>query len=540
MGNGVPELRASPQGAPIGMRALTHPAVLVAVGLLLVNDHILKRVAPSILTGKLSDLAGLVFFPMLGIVLLAQLLRLRSRQSAWGAGIVFAVTGAAFAVLKAVAPVNTAALALADRWLGMRLQLALDPTDLWALAVLPLAFLLWLRAESGRRPVSLRAGLLSASVAALAVLATSPCPPEQPISALLPGSDGVYAVAHAWDPFSSVYRSRDRGQTWEALQEADVPADIAAKALVPALLPVQACLSSQPQRCYRIDGVQPQVEQSEDGGATWVGAWAPPAARLSYMRRVASGSGELLSCGKELDFTPHDLILLEEGGDAIVVVALGNEGVLRGPAGGESWERFGVGWAEATPERASSLRELWPPTTILTETLALLAAAAIAFLVFSMRTWALSPRRSDASGDGYRGFWWAAGGILALVVVVAIVAGVEELLPMVGIPLALILAYLAFLGQRWSIAIEDSLDANAAQRCLWLSLGATFGCAGLAWLFFALWMFGIVPIYSLALTLAAGVVITGWLWGWRGVGRTIHPAAPASQGPAGGPILPAP
>jgi hypothetical protein len=256
---------------------------------------------------------------------------------------------------------------------------------------------------------------------------------------------------------------------------------------------------------------------------------------MSYMRRVASGSGELLSCGKEIDFTPHDLILLEDGGDPIVLVALGNEGVLRGPAGGEAWERFGVGWAEATPERASSLRDLWPPSSILTETLALLAAAAIAFLVFSIRTWVLSPRRPDASGDGYTGFWWAAGFLFALVVVGAILLGAEELLLSVGIPVAMGLAYLAFLGQRWAIAIEDSLDANAAQRCLWLSLGATFGCAGLAWLFFALWMFGILPIYSLALTLAAGVVIAGWLWGWRQIGRMI-PEAPAPAEPPGEPL----
>jgi hypothetical protein len=539
MGNGVPELRASPRGAPIGMRALTHPAALLAVSLLLLNDHLLKRVVPSVLTGKLSDLAGLVFFPMLATMLVAGLLRLRSRHSAWAAGIVFALTGALFAVLKAVAPVNAVALALADRWLGIRLQLALDPSDLWALAVLPPAFVLWRRAESGPRPVSLRAGVLSASVAALAALATSPCPPEQPISRLLLGSDGVYAVAHAWDPFSSVYRSRDRGQTWEALQEADVPADIAGEALEPAVLPVQACLLAQPQWCYRIDGVQPQVEQSRDGGATWEAAWSPPASRLSYMRRVASGAGELLACGKEIDFTPHDLILLEEGGEAMVLVALGNEGVLRGPARGEAWERLGVGWAEATPERASSLGDLWPPSTILNETLALFAAAAIAFLVFSSRSWALSPRRPDASGNSHRGFWWAAGILFALVVVGAILLGVEELLLPVGIPMALGLAYLAFLGQRWSIAIEDSLEAGAVQRCLWISLAATFGCAGLAWLFFALWIFGIVPIYSLALVLAAGVLMAGWLWGWRQIGRTIHSAAPASRGPAGGSSLPA-
>jgi hypothetical protein len=220
--------------------------------------------------------------------------------------------------------------------------------------------------------------------------------------------------------------------------------------------------------------------------------------------------------------------LMEEGGEAMVLVALGNEGVLRGPAGGEAWERLGVGWAEATPERAGNLQALWPPSTVLTETLALLAAAAIAFLVFSSRSWALSPRKPGASGGGHRGFWWAAGILFALVVVAAILLGAAELLLPVGIPVALGLAYLAFLGQRWSITVEDSLQPRAAQQCLWISLLAAFGFAAVAWLFFALWVFGVVPIYSLALVLAGSVLIAGWVWGWRQIGQTFGSGPSAS------------
>lgn len=38
---------------------------LVAVALLVLNDHVLKRAYPGFLTGKLSDVAGMVFFPLL-------------------------------------------------------------------------------------------------------------------------------------------------------------------------------------------------------------------------------------------------------------------------------------------------------------------------------------------------------------------------------------------------------------------------------------------------------------------------------------------
>jgi hypothetical protein len=38
---------------------------LLAVAVLVVNDHVLKQHCPGIVTGKLSDFAGLFFFPLL-------------------------------------------------------------------------------------------------------------------------------------------------------------------------------------------------------------------------------------------------------------------------------------------------------------------------------------------------------------------------------------------------------------------------------------------------------------------------------------------
>jgi hypothetical protein len=44
---------------------LLHPLALAAVALLVINDHLLKARYPGWITGKLSDVAGLVFFPLL-------------------------------------------------------------------------------------------------------------------------------------------------------------------------------------------------------------------------------------------------------------------------------------------------------------------------------------------------------------------------------------------------------------------------------------------------------------------------------------------
>jgi hypothetical protein len=44
---------------------LLHPVSLAAIVLLVVNDHVFKAAWPGVLTGKLSDVAGLAFFPLL-------------------------------------------------------------------------------------------------------------------------------------------------------------------------------------------------------------------------------------------------------------------------------------------------------------------------------------------------------------------------------------------------------------------------------------------------------------------------------------------
>jgi hypothetical protein len=43
---------------------LKHPALLGALLVLVLNDHLLKRVCPGFLTGKLSDFAGVLLLPL--------------------------------------------------------------------------------------------------------------------------------------------------------------------------------------------------------------------------------------------------------------------------------------------------------------------------------------------------------------------------------------------------------------------------------------------------------------------------------------------
>ncbi|MFN7142762.1 MAG: hypothetical protein ACK4YP_03230, partial [Myxococcota bacterium] len=50
---------------PRAAAGLVHPVPLVAMVVLAVNDHWGKAAFPNLVTGKLSDVAGLAFFPLL-------------------------------------------------------------------------------------------------------------------------------------------------------------------------------------------------------------------------------------------------------------------------------------------------------------------------------------------------------------------------------------------------------------------------------------------------------------------------------------------
>jgi hypothetical protein len=165
-GKGLAALRGAEPGD-----GLLHPAILVSLGLLLLNDHVLKTAMPGALTGKLSDVAGLAFFPML-LIAGWELLRAlggRSAQPSLAAALAAAgLTGVAFSLAKAT-PAGAASLGWtigALQWLGtaparllaghvpplLGARVVMDPTDLLALPALaiPVLVMRW-RARAATR-----------------------------------------------------------------------------------------------------------------------------------------------------------------------------------------------------------------------------------------------------------------------------------------------------------------------------------------------------------------------------------------------------
>lgn len=144
---------------------LLHPIALTALAAWAVNDHVLKGWAWGALTGKLSDVASLVFFPLLAAAAVeigSPTSSLRRRRIVLVASV--AVTAAVMATI------NTLDLAaFGYRWgLGTAqwplhalralahgveipplrpVRLTMDPTDLWTLPAATIALIVgWPRA----------------------------------------------------------------------------------------------------------------------------------------------------------------------------------------------------------------------------------------------------------------------------------------------------------------------------------------------------------------------------------------------------------
>lgn len=160
-------------------RPLPHLVFWVALGLLVLNDHVLKRghVLPGVLTGKLSDFAGLIVAP----VLVLAALRVRSRA---GRAAVFVGIYGLFASIKLSR--NAADLV---EWVTARTPLPwklwADPTDLLALLVLPVAWWLAARIEVPRLAPRFRLHVAEISFGLLACAATSYAQHEYVMSAYL-------------------------------------------------------------------------------------------------------------------------------------------------------------------------------------------------------------------------------------------------------------------------------------------------------------------------------------------------------------------
>lgn len=517
---------------PVLLRAFRSPLVIASILALLVNDHLLKATAPSWLTGKLSDFAGLFFFPfVLGAALewaagLARRLfgaRAAAPCPAAALRAAFALTAALFVAVKTLPPVSALVVDLLSRITGLPGQIVLDPTDLAALAMFWPAWRLWRRLEQAptapRGPANrwAYAVLAAASLAALA----SDCPPPTRITRLVEHQGVLYAGGPylAFDGITnSFFTSRDGGLTWSEPQQS-APETVKVALEGQTVLPYQVCAAAGGP-CYRIGAVsspEPLLETSTDGGQTWSAAWQAPEGRFDYMRRGRATH----NCDSVPDEQVFDLLLVDGRGGPVLLAAMGNEGLLRHEAGG-GWQRIGLGDAQPTPFAAATLQEALGYTS---EFFLGLGAGLLAFILLSGLAWqqlARLPRKAPLpAGRGIawalQPLWYLLGWFGLVVVFIMLImlspSGVSFFGPLL-LPLTPVFLLIALV-QVWMRVGEITAFPRLPGRMAGAAVLGAFGVFFAGWLPFLLWVVWAIRRYSTAGILSATLMLAalaaaGW------------------------------
>jgi hypothetical protein len=111
----------------LGQKQILSVGFIASVFLLLLNDFYLKVVFPGIISGKLSDFAGLFAFPLFFSALLP-------KKKVW----IYIVTGLAFILWKL--PITDNFISFWDRYMPYSIGRVIDYTDYLALFILPVSY----------------------------------------------------------------------------------------------------------------------------------------------------------------------------------------------------------------------------------------------------------------------------------------------------------------------------------------------------------------------------------------------------------------
>nr|WP_157554078.1 hypothetical protein [Herbidospora sakaeratensis] len=324
------------------------PLTVLALVVLVVNDHVLKHAWPGFVTGKLSDVAGLILFPALLDLVVG-----RAKFS-------IAVTGVAFTLVKTTA---TGAWLASEAWTALwgPSRVLADPTDLLALPALGLAW--W----AYTHPVSVHKAVVFLVVppAVLAVAATSAAPFDWPYTAYAAEKVGDEIVVHTRGGFGMgddlvSYRTRD-GITWSKWIQHERVEPV-----------VRDCHGTA---CYRVVPGHLRVQEIRNG--RWTTAWEIPDEERDRLVRLHPdppfGHPE-----------PTESLAVAVTG-RLVAVANGTDGIAVRDTTGD-WRRLGVGPGGLAAATATPL-----PTPGRYEVYDLVAQAALVAAVLTLSAGVRNP-----------------------------------------------------------------------------------------------------------------------------------------------------
>jgi hypothetical protein len=265
---------------------LGHPVTVTAVVVLALNDRLLKAAYPGLVTGKLSDVAGLVVAPALLAAVIGLALPWPPDRAVTASSV--AVTGIGFTLTKGtVAGAEFASAAWSLLWPS---HVRADPTDLLALPALCLAWWVWRRTQDApipERAVRLFRVCVALPLAVLAVAGTSAIT-YTTVERVWVGDGRLYASG------SGVNHTSGDGITWtrvEPLRDYGppvIPPPTEAppkKVPPPSTVARQSCVHSSSQHCFRVVSGRLAVDESTDGARTWRRAWEVSEGRREFLAR---------------------------------------------------------------------------------------------------------------------------------------------------------------------------------------------------------------------------------------------------------------
>ena len=305
--------------------ALTHPATVAALVLLLLNDGLFKSLWPdSWVTGKLSDLAWVVFAsPLLAFVLSLFLSRrLFGRRTA----VLVSYVGLPllYTAFNTFEPIHDRILWALSLVAGGTAGSPLDPTDSLVIPFgLGIAVWVWRRRPVGPDRLRVRLALLAAGVATFATVATSYVMPVTGIRSLGVAETGIIVASYSNDENFIQYGSRDGGLTW-------IP-DYRGANIKWGGLEVET-----PRGRFMIQDSDILVRTTEgEWEVIYSGAYLQEEANAWIQYEATSRFGV-----RQIARLPYSIVYDEHSGT--LVVALGLQGVAVGTPDGH-WSRVAVG-----------------------------------------------------------------------------------------------------------------------------------------------------------------------------------------------------
>ena len=310
--------------------ALTHPATLLALATLLVNDLIFKSMWPgSWITGKLSDLAWVIFAPPLLALPLTFLSRRNqtAQKAAWSTA--YIGLPLLYAAYNTIEPLHDVIMDGFSLVRGTPGGSPFDPTDSIVIPfAMATAIWVWRTAQVNNAATKVKLGLFIAVLASVASVATTVDEDPTGVSVLSQDESGNIVAKDLRRNWGEFFRSSDGGFTWEQSRR-----DHATEEAIDWNFPT----ADAPEGTYSLEG--PDVVLTADGVARTIHSTTNINRNADY-RIFALATDSIGGDFRAVTHLPTDIHF--DAGSGNLIIAMGLQGVLvRTPDG--KWQRIGVG-----------------------------------------------------------------------------------------------------------------------------------------------------------------------------------------------------